>query len=293
MPEGGDEVVRLAAQLHTRRMRDADVPHVLDLINADAIPGQPAVTRAMLRDAAQGRSQVDAGWWDELAEVVVEVLADGQDVPVGVVSYARRPRDGAGLLLWLHGGEDEQIIASLVDRALTELAGSKVIEAFAFASALTMGLEALPVRHRPVTARVLRSRGFVASDLWRYMHRRLPATELPVADGVQVDVDERGHRKLTVPNSGAEADVSVPTRGIGVLWWISVPPEDRGRGLGAALLGSALQVLTGEGAAEVILYVDDDAPADDPERGRGAANRLYERAGFTEVDRLHSFRLDR
>jgi hypothetical protein len=37
------------------------------------------------------------------------------------------------------------------------------------------------------------------------------------------------------------------------------------------------------------LYVDDDAPPGDPERDRGAANRVYDRAGFTEVDRLLSF----
>ncbi|MFJ9420371.1 hypothetical protein ACIRPT_40415 [Streptomyces sp. NPDC101227] len=56
-----------------------------------------------------------------------------------------------------------------------------------------------------------------------------------------------------------------------------------------ALLGSALDLLTGLGACAAILCVDDDAPAGDPERDRTAANGMYDRAGITEVDRLHSF----
>ncbi|MCM2425049.1 GNAT family N-acetyltransferase [Streptomyces sp. RKAG337] len=76
--------------------------------------------------------------------------------------------------------------------------------------------------------------------------------------------------------------------GIGVLWWIEVSASARGQGLGHALLGSALDVLTGLDTTEVILYVDDDAPAGD-DRDRAAANRLYESAGFIEIDRLHSY----
>ncbi|OEJ23066.1 hypothetical protein AR457_38430 [Streptomyces agglomeratus] len=55
-------------------------------------------------------------------------------------------------------------------------------------------------------------------------------------------------------------------------------------------LGSALDALTGLGAKEPILYVDDDAPPGE-ERDRTAANRLYESAGFTEIDRLYSYAL--
>lgn len=62
----------------------------------------------------------------------------------------------------------------------------------------------------------------------------------------------------------------------------------RGRGLGRAMLGSALDVLSGLGARKAILYVDDDAPPGD-ERDRAAANALYESAGFAEVDRLYSY----
>jgi hypothetical protein len=56
------------------------------------------------------------------------------------------------------------------------------------------------------------------------------------------------------------------------------------------MLGSALAVLTDLGAAEAILYVDDDEPQGG-ERDRTAANSLYRTAGFTEVDRLYAYSL--
>jgi hypothetical protein len=64
----------------------------------------------------------------------------------------------------------------------------------------------------------------------------------------------------------------------------------RGSHLGHPLLGSALALVHQQGAREVILFVDDDAPPNDPERGRGAAIPLYDRAELIEVDRLGSYR---
>ncbi|MER5544085.1 hypothetical protein ABT072_16905 [Streptomyces sp. NPDC002589] len=64
---------------------------------------------------------------------------------------------------------------------------------------------------------------------------------------------------------------------------------DPGRHAGGgqrAVHGGAGEVL---GASEAILFVDDDALEGDPERDRTAASGMYDRAGFTEVDRLHSF----
>lgn len=225
-----------------------------------------------------------------------EYLVDADGDPQGVVSYASRDRDDAGLILWLHGRERRDVVAALVEHALASLGVRAVVEAFAFASALGVGLEALPVRHRAVTAQVLRDAGFAGTDLWRYMRGALPAAELPRVDGVRVAADSDGHRQLRWLEEGrelAEASVSMPVPGVGVLWWISVEAPARHRGLGARMLGSALHELAALGAGEVILHVDDDAPPDDPERGRGAANRLYEAAGFVEVDRLRSYQLRR
>lgn len=264
---------------------------VLRLIDQDRLPGQPAVTADMLAHALAGHSDVDDGWWGELETPVTEVACDPSGQVAGVVSSALRRKDGVGLVLWLHCGEVEPVARQLLDHVLVRFA-KRGVHAFDFSSALTLGLEALPTRHRPVTVRVLKEAGFAGEDLWRYMHAHLPLPDLPHADAFTVSesTDPPG-RRLEVRDGDellAEALVGLPYAGIGVLWWISVEPPARQRGLGLALLGSALDLLAGLGAREAILYVDDDAPAGDA-RDRTAANRLYDRAGFTEVDRLHSF----
>lgn len=274
----------------------ADWPAVLGVVDADRIPGQPPVTVEMLVEAIRGRSPVDGGFWAELSGIAVDVVTDAEQGVLGVVSYATRPRDRAGVILWLHGREDPGVVAELVEHALAQLAGCPVVEAFAFATALGLGLEALPVRHRSVTDRALRTAGFVAEDLWRYMHRRLPAPEFRGVGAVEISIPDPGTRQLRIRDGDqvlAEATVGLPTAGIGVLWWIGVESAARGRELGRVLLGSALELLSGFGAGEVILYVDDDDPDPVSDRSRAAANRLYDSAGFSEVDRLHSYRLTR
>lgn len=279
-----------------RPYKAVDADDVVALVNADRLPGQLQVTPGMLAEALAGRSPVDAGWWQELAELRTEVLTGPGDTVVGVVSYARRPRDGAGLILWLHGREDARVVSELIAHVVRQLDDCRVVEAFSFATALGLGLEALPARHRAVSDKALRVAGFVSQDLWRYMHRPLPAPELPHAGSVEVTTPEPGQRQLTVRHGGqvtAEATIGVPVSGVGVLWWISVERARKGEGLGAELLGTALDLLAGLGANQVILYVDDDDPDPNSERSRAAANRLYDRAGFSEVDRLHSYRLQR
>ncbi|WP_410540564.1 GNAT family N-acetyltransferase [Streptomyces sp. KL2] len=280
-------------QVSVRPFAAGDEAAVLGLVNADRLPGQPETSAAMLAEALAGRSPVDTGWWAELAEPVTEVACDRKGAVLGVVSYATRPGDGAGFVLWLHCREDQAVAQILVARALERL-GPRTVHAFEFASALTLGLEGLPARHRPVTRRALEAADFAGRDLWRYMCAPLPLSGLPSAAHTTVtDSEDPPGRRLEVRDEGgevvAEATIGLPVAGIGVLWWISVAPAARGRGLGLALLGSSLDVLAGLGADQVILYVDDDAPPGDAERDRRAANRLYDRAGFTEVDRLHSF----
>lgn len=167
--------------------------------------------------------------------------------------------------------------------------------AFELASALTLGLEGLPVRSRPVTRKALEGAGFSGRDLWRYLHRRLdaplPRQVSPLAE-VSPSMDPAGWQ-LTVREADrtalGEAIIGRPIDGIGVLWWISIAPTARRRGLGRALLGQCFTHLAANGAREVIASVDDDAPPGDTDRDRTAANHLYDQAGFAEVDRLHSF----
>jgi ribosomal protein S18 acetylase RimI-like enzyme len=275
-----------------RPFAPVDAPAVIEVINADRLPGQPLVTQATLAQALAGRSPVDSGWWADLTGLTTEVAIDPAGDVVGVVSFARRDHDRVGVLLWLHARERREVVTALVDHALGRLAGCREFTAFEFASALGLGLEALPVRSRPVTDAVLVERGFVGTDLWRYMRRDLPAPELPRAATFTVEAED-DRRHLRVRDDArrvlAETTIGIPHAGVGVLWWLHVEAQARGQGLGAGLLGSALDLLSGLGAQEVILYVDDDEPGAD--RDRGAANRLYDRAGFVEIDRLYSYRL--
>ena len=99
----------------------------------------------MLGEALAGRSPVDGGWWAELDVPRTDVVTVPSGQVVGVVSYAARPRDEAGLILWLHcreenrHGEDQAVAEALVAHALPEL-GPRRVYAFEFASALTLGL---------------------------------------------------------------------------------------------------------------------------------------------------------
>jgi ribosomal protein S18 acetylase RimI-like enzyme len=281
-----------AAHLSVRPYAGQDEQAVLALVNADRLPGQPEATAAMLAETLAGRSPVDGGWWAELDPPCTVVVHDDADEVLGVASYATRPSDGAGLILWLHCLEDQALAERLIASAFDAL-GPRTMFAFEFASALTLGLEGLAAAHRPATRRALEGAGFTARDLWRYMHAPLPIADLPHASGYTViESDDPPGKQLELRDSGeviAQATVGTPVAGIGVLWWISVVPAARGRGHGSALLGSALDLLAGLGADQVILYVDDDAPSDHSERDRTAANRMYERAGLMQVDRLFSF----
>ena len=278
--------------LSLRPYTPADQTAVLRLIEADRLPGQPRPTAAMLAEALEGRSSVDAGWWAELEKPAVQVAVDSSETVVGVVSYAVRPKDGTGLLLWLHCREDARTADTLISHVLAEL-GPREVHAFHFASALSLGLEALPVRHRPTTATALEHAGFTGQRLWRYMRAPLPVDGLPRLADVRVgpepgDKDAWHLEARQDDRTLAEAVIGTPVQGTGVLWWIGVLPDARRQGLGRAILGSALEVLAERDATEVILYVDDDAPPGD-DRDRTAANSLYTSAGFEEVDRLYSY----
>ncbi|MFE9454108.1 hypothetical protein [Streptomyces sp. NPDC006739] len=87
----------------------------------------------------------------------------------------------------------------------------------------------------------------------------------------------------------AQAALERPIDGVGLIRSVTVAPYARGQGqgLGLGLVGNALDVLTGLGAREAIVYLD-ELPAD-PERDPVAALRTYAASDFTEVDRLLTF----
>lgn len=268
-----------------------DEAAVLALVDADRIIGQPEATSEMLDRALQGRSSMDASGWGEGDLPRTDVVVTPAEQVVGVVSYTTRPTDSAGLVLWLHCREDLIVAEVLIAHILTVLE-SRTVSAFEFASALSLGMEGLPVRHRPVTRKALERAGFSGRDLWRYLHRRLGTTGRCGYPLAEVVVESPGRRLSLRDTSGdlvGEATIGCPVDGIGIVWCIGVEAAHRGRGMGRALLAQCFTELGDMGAREVITYVDAAAPPGGPERDRMAANTFFSASGFDEIDHPYSF----
>ena len=270
--------------MNTRPLGPDDVDAVCALVDLDRLPGQPACTAERVRTALAGRSTTDPWWWGELATMrTIGVEADGSLVAAGALG---RRRNGDRYLLWLHGAEDPRLVEAALWPLLRGVRRGDPIFAFWSATELSVGLEGLPRRHRPVTHEALLARGFTGGDRWLYLtgpaaaeapdlpyHRRGHGAELRV----ELDVDGRP--------AGA-AELSLPAPGVGVIWWLEIEPEFRRRGLGRQLLRAARAVLAEEEATEVVLFVDHDDPK---ARDRRPALALYDAEGFTVVDHLWSY----
>jgi GNAT superfamily N-acetyltransferase len=280
--------------LEVRQLRPYDLPSILELANADLLAGQPRSMRDGLEMALRAESPVDSTWWQQLANIQVLVVTRGGTV-AGAASYAVAPADRSGWLLWLHGREDREVVRILVDQVLDELSGCSHVYAFFIATALTLGLEALPVRRRPVTHAVLREHGLVGRDSWRYLV--VPLDRAVVEAGTDevagvAAVSAPGETptwRLTVGDPDrpiATAEVALGREGCGILWWIEVEPGQRGRGIGRRLLLQALRFLALRGARTMAALVDHDSAL---EAERRPALRLFASVGFQAVDELWSY----
>jgi ribosomal protein S18 acetylase RimI-like enzyme len=281
------------APLEVGRLRYEELQPIIEVVNADLLPGQPPCGRHGLDTALRGESPVDSGWWRELGNVQA-VVARRAGAIVGAASYAVAPTDRSGWLLWLHAQESRAVVEALVDHVLGELTGSSHLYAFWIATALSLGLEALPVEQRPVTHEVLLSRGLVGRDSWRYLvlpveRAALNGQEEPASILSTSRPGEMPAWRLVVGDGDAPvaaAEVALGADGCGVLWWIDVEPAQRGRGIGRRLLRQALRFLALRGATSVAAFVDHDDPR---ERDPRPILRLLGSAGFQEVDRLWSY----
>jgi ribosomal protein S18 acetylase RimI-like enzyme len=285
---------RPPAPLEVELVRFQELHGVVDVINEDQLPGQPACGRHGLDRAMRGESAIDSGWWSALSDVRV-VAARRGGVLLGAASYAISPTDKSGWLLWLHAREAKPVVEALVDHVLEELSGSSHLYAFWIATALTLGIEALPVEHRQVTHEILTARGLAGRESWRYL---VLSMERAVLDGGGDDVasvqsisnpGDTPTWRLVVGDRDqpvASAEVALGPEGRGMLSWVEVEPAHRGRGIGRRLLRQTLRFLALRGAETVAAVVDSADPRD---RDPRPVLHLLASAGFQEVDRLWAY----
>jgi ribosomal protein S18 acetylase RimI-like enzyme len=163
------------------------------------------------------------------------------------------------------------------------------VRAFPFASALSFGLEGIPLHCRPYTNRAMLGAGYVAHDDWGYHIRDTLYGDWPGPDLADIEVDAEGLIRLRVRHSQrvvAEAHVQIATDGTGIGWWLHVEPEMQGIGMGRVVFNQAMRELARRGATHAVLLVDDGPTA---ENSRDRAKRIYWTAGFRERDRLINY----
>lgn len=273
-----------------RIAEDTDADAVADLVNADPLAGQPTCRADDVRLAMAGAANMERAWWDAFTDLTTVVATDDASL-VGAASCAVHSREQIGYVLWLHAREEPKVVGDVLTELLHRLAPQRCVRAFWIATPLTLGAEALPARHRPITAAALTRLGFSARDQWLYMLGR-PVTA--AADAGRVEPKGRNEWELTIcdPTGATVGTVTVELGrdGVGVVWWLEVKPPYRGQSYGRALLLQAMTLLGSAGAERLILYVDHDDPST---RDRRPAIRLYESVGFRTVDNLWSYELTR
>jgi len=154
--------------MNVRELSQEDIPAAVELINADQMPSQPTCSVQDLQNALAGRATIDRGWWEALVDIRT-IVATTDDEIVGVASYGTRKDDGSGFILWLHACEVREVTEALVVSMLSSLQNCPRVYAFWIATPLTLGVEGLPVAHRPVMHQVLLDQQFIGKDCWLYM----------------------------------------------------------------------------------------------------------------------------
>src|SRR5579884_1190944 len=277
-----------------RLIRAPDLRPVLELIEADRLPGRPACDLQSLRRALNGDFPGDPRGWSGFGEVRT-VVAVEEDRVVGVASYATKVTDGTGWLLWLHAGEERAVVNALLDHVLEELGDSTRRRAFSVATSLSFGVEALPVRGRPSTHAALRARGFERYASWRYLVARLDRRALLARDSPLATVEsiagsgEHPAWRLSVETARAPAavlEVELGPERCGLMHGFQVEPAYRGRGIGRSLLREGMDFLRSQGAATVAAFVETSSPSG-PE-SEEMLDLLLE-AGFEDLDELWSY----
>ncbi|MEV6208726.1 hypothetical protein [Kitasatospora sp. NPDC051914] len=158
--------------LTMRGFRRSDRRAVLALIAADRLPGQPRPTATALVSALAARGPDGRPQARALQPPVTEILLDERRRITGVISYALRPYDDAGVVLWAHAAEDPSTMAVLMGWARVRLGPDRPWYAFPGIPA-TGTTEGLAGSRRPATTHALRTTGFTAIAERRYWNRDL------------------------------------------------------------------------------------------------------------------------
>jgi ribosomal protein S18 acetylase RimI-like enzyme len=243
-----------------------DVKTTLDLINSSRLPGQPPASES-----------------DLLADLAAPgaVLAVTRDAGArGLACYVSG--EGGPNLCWFYAPDDRALVRRTIEEALGP-GGGGCTSAFNLPTAVGWGIPGLSVDRRPETHTVLVELGFQPRRRWLYMRGKPAFRARHVADLVKET--RPNHWVLTVLHGDehvAEAKVELGASGKGIVRWIAVAEGLRGRGLGRALFDQATNLLGSNGATDVVLFVNDEAPGGEP----AAALKLYTGAGFTVTDQL-------
>jgi ribosomal protein S18 acetylase RimI-like enzyme len=289
-------VARERREIEVRPIRADDLRAVAELIDADRLPGRPACDLRSLRRALSGDFPGDPRGWSGFGEVRAVVAVDEGQV-VGAASYATKVTDGSGWLLWLHAREERAVAERLLDHVLRELGDSTRCHAFAVATALSFGVEALPIRGRPSTHAALRARGFERRASWRYLIARLDHRVTVASDPARATVEptvgwgEYPAWRLsmeTAQGPAAVLEVGLGPERCGLLQDLQVEPSYRDRGVERTLLRQGMQLLRSQGAATVVAFVE--TPRRSAPRSEGMLE-LLSGAGFEEVDELWSYEI--
>ncbi|MFG2794506.1 GNAT family N-acetyltransferase [Streptomyces sp. NPDC048419] len=260
-----------------RAMEPDDYTSVLELINADRLPGQPAADPDLLTTPAH----------DDLGQPATLVLVDSAARICGAAHCAQRVSDGVGLISWLHAGEDVDGVAALITAARGHLGPVRMLYAGTGSTLTpqsgTFQLPGVAQRRHWATTQALRAAGFTPAASRLYFHHPLtppppqpvfPLTELrPQTDppGVQLTLFETDGQHMATAVLYAHDDEHWQ------LWHLAVHPDRRHRGIASHLLAQCLHTAHARGATSAIAHTDEDDHI---------SVRLLERAGFTTIDTL-------
>lgn len=265
-------------RLTARPMAPQDHSAVLALMANDRLPGQPPPhPRSLLRLATA-----------DLDYMSVQVVTEHDGRVVGAVCCAVRTSDDAGIICWLHGGEDFGILAALIALARADLGPRRPL----FAG--TTGhhpadpqLPGVPAHRREVTAHALQTARFVPGSSYRFFQHSLrypPGPPPPPGAEIFTLEDPSWKRMQVTDDSGtilASALLHAADPYHILLRHLEFDSNRRGRRMASHLLIHCLNYAANRGARSVITYLDVD--------NQEGASLLFT-SGFMQHDTLVSYR---